>query len=78
MIKTDYFKTTNDGKVLVKTYSTTNMYIMKTNGKVEYLSAIDIGIWCDSTNSYKPLNCSYVETDIPIKREVEKNENNSH
>ena len=65
MIKTEYFKTRNDGVILVKTYSTENKYIKQLETNLEYDIAIDIGIL--ENGIYKPKNYTYEETDELIK-----------
>ena len=67
MIKTEYFKTRDDGVILVKTYSTENKYIKQLETNLEYDIAIDIGILENGT--YKPKNYTYEETDNEIKED---------
>ena len=71
MIKTEYFKTRDDGVILVKTYSTENKYIKQLETNLEYDIAIDVGI--EENNTYKPKFYSYEETDkiIEINQPIE-------
>ena len=73
MIKTDFYKKT-DKYVLVKTYSSENFKIQKVGTNEIYDRAIDIGYYNASTQSYLPLNYSYIETSEKIKtrEEIEK------
>ena len=65
MIKTEYFKTRDDGVILVKTYSTENKYIKQLETNLEYDIAIDVGEV--ELGIYKPKNYTYEETDELIK-----------
>lgn len=67
MIKTEYFKTRDDGVILVKTYSTENKYIKQLETNLEYDIAIDVGIL--ENGIYKPKNYTYEETDELIKED---------
>lgn len=68
MIKTELYKILSDKTLLVKTFSTDNVYIIKKdNPKAPYESAVDLGIYDETTNSYKPLHHTYVETSEKIK-----------
>lgn len=69
MIKTDYLRTTTDGKVLVKTYSDKNYLIKKTNSDMHYDIAVDIGYYDSETECYKPSYYTYEETEELIKKE---------
>ena len=59
MIDMEIYKVTSDGRTLIRTYSTLNMYIERDG--VQYSEAID-----DIAFGYK-----YNETDIPIEKEEE-------
>ena len=63
--KCDYFKTREDGVILVKTYSTTNKYIKQVETGLEYTDAIDVGQYVNGV--YKPLKYTYVETEKEIE-----------
>ena len=79
MIITEYYKNTNDGKILVKTYSNENFYIKKVGINEIYEMAIDIGYYDNNTQSYKPTYYFYEETQEKIiidKANVEGVENN--
>jgi hypothetical protein len=65
MIKTEYFKTRDDGVILVKTYSTDNKYIKQLETNLEYDFAIDVGV--EEKGVYKPKKYTYEETDVEIK-----------
>ena len=67
MIKTEYFKTRDDGVILVKTYSTENKYIKQLETNLEYDIAIDVGEV--ELGIYKPKNYTYEETDELIKED---------
>ena len=41
MIKKEYYKTLEDGTVLIRTYSDKNHYIIQDGTGIEYLDAID-------------------------------------
>lgn len=69
MIITEYYRNTNDGKVLVKTYSNENFYIKKVEINEIYEMAVDIGYYDYNTQSYKPTYYVYEETQELIKRE---------
>lgn len=69
--KCDYYMTRSDGVMLVKTYSTENFKIQKVGTNEMYEEAIDIGYYNASTQSYSPLNYSYIETNEKIKTEEE-------
>lgn len=69
MIKTDYLRTTTDGKILVETYSDENYIIKKIGTNETYDKARDIGYYDTNTNSYKPMYYSYKETEELIKTE---------
>lgn len=61
MIKTEYYGTTDNGMILVKTYSTENKYIKQLETSLEYDVAIDVGV--EENGIYKPKNYKYEETD---------------
>ena len=65
MIKTEYYKTRNDGVILVKTYSKENKYIKQVETGLEYNEAIDVGIY--ENGIYKAKNYTYVETEKVIE-----------
>ena len=67
MIKTEYFKTRNDGVILVKTYSTENKYIKQLETNLEYDIAIDVGEV--ELGIYKSKNYTYEETNNEIKED---------
>ena len=69
MVITKYFRNTNDGKVLVETYSNENYFIKKVGTDNMYENAIDIGYYDYNTQSYKPTYYVYEETQELIKRE---------
>ena len=68
MIKTEFYMKRSDNVILVKTYSTENLYIKQVETGLEYNEAIDIGVY---ENGYKPLKYTYVETDKEIQVEEE-------
>jgi hypothetical protein len=57
MIVQEYFKTRNDGIILIKTYSTENKYIQKVGTEEIYDAAID------PENEIISGNRQYIETD---------------
>lgn len=67
MIKTELYKTLSNETLLVKTFSTNNVYIRKSDSEAPYESAVDLGIYDETTNSYKPLHHTYIETSEKIK-----------
>ena len=69
MIKTDYYTQKQDGTLLVITYSTENKYIIKSSNQNEYISAIDIGTFDSVTNSYKPKDYIYTESEKNIEED---------
>lgn len=70
MIKTILYKK-NDKHILVKTYSTENFKIQKVGTDKVYESAIDIGYYNSSTQSYCPLSYIYFETNEKIETQEE-------
>lgn len=63
--KCDYFKTREDGVILVKTYSTTKKYLKQLEtGIDDYTEAVDIGVY--ENGKYRPLYYTYVETEKDI------------
>lgn len=64
MIKTDFYKTRNDGVNLYLTYSTENLMIQKVGTDEIYSEAIDV-----ENNDF-----IYVETETPISSEEDLNE----
>lgn len=70
MVKTDFYKNTNK-YILVKTYSSENFKIQKVGTNEIYDMAIDIGYYNSNTQSYLPLNYSYIETNEKIKTQEE-------
>ena len=42
MVKTEYFKTRNDGVVLNRTYSDEGFYILQNETSVKYSEAVDV------------------------------------
>lgn len=72
MKKCEYYKTRNDGVMLVRTYSDSNFYIQKENTDEKYSEAIDIGIAYmeNGETKYKPKFYSYIETDEQIIEEI--------
>lgn len=61
MIITEYYKTRNDGAILVRTYSTENKYIKQVETNLKYNEAIDLGKL--ENGEYKPKKYTYVETE---------------
>lgn len=73
MIITEYYRNTNDGKTLVKTYSNENYFIKNVDTDKVYESAIDIGYYDINTKCYKPMYYSYKETQELIPTEEDLN-----
>ena len=59
MIKREYYKTLEDGTVLVRTYSDSNHYIIKDGTGIEYSEAIDP----------ENMNRTYTESEKIIKED---------
>ena len=64
MIKTELFSS-EDKRILVKTYSTENKYIKQVETENEYTEAVDIGIL--ENGIYKPKYYTYTETNKLIE-----------
>lgn len=64
MIVQEYFKTRDDGIVLIKTYSTENKYIQKVGTEEIYDAAID------PEEEINLGHRKYFETDISIAEEI--------
>ena len=64
MIKTELFSS-EDKRILVKTYSTENKYIKQVETGNEYTEAVDIGIL--ENGVYKPKCYNYTETNELIE-----------
>jgi hypothetical protein len=67
MIKTELYKILSDQTLLVKTFSTNNVYIKRSDSEAPYESAVDLGIYDETTNSYRPLHNTYIEISEKIK-----------
>lgn len=59
MVKKEYYKTLEDGTVLVRTYSDSNHYIIQDGTGIEYSEAIDP----------ENMNRTYTESEKIIKEE---------
>ena len=59
MIKKDYYKTLEDGTVLVRTYSDSNHYIIQDGTGIEYSEAIDP----------EQMNRTYTESEKTIEED---------
>ena len=59
MIKKDYYKTLEDGTVLVRTYSDSNHYIIQDGTGIEYSEAIDP----------EQMNSTYTESEKVIEED---------
>ena len=57
MIKKEYYKTLEDGTVLVRTYSDSNHYIIQDGTEIEYSEAIDP----------ENMNRTYIESERTIE-----------
>jgi hypothetical protein len=64
-VRTEYFKTRDDGVVIVVTKSTNNCMIRKVETGELYEEAYDVG-YLAVDDKYYPTNFSYVPTDIEI------------
>ena len=65
MIKKEYYKTLEDGTVLVRTYSDSNHYIIQDGTGIEYSEAIDP----------EQMNRTYTESEKTIEEDsVEESE----
>ena len=64
MIKKDYYKTLEDGTVLVRTYSDSNHYIIQDGTGIEYSEAIDP----------ENMNRTYTESEKIIEDSINSNE----
>ena len=62
MIKTEFYKTRNDGVNLYKTYSDNNVMILQEQTGHKYTEAIDV----------EGSSFTYVETEEPIPEKIEK------
>lgn len=64
MIKTEFFKTRQDGVNLVRTYSDSNFQIKQINTGNIYDAAIDIGIFTtiNGVEGWYPRDYNYEET----------------
>lgn len=62
MVTTEYYKTREDGVVLVRTYSTDGKYIIQDETGIKYAEAIDPA----------DMHRTYTESDelIPVEQEV--------
>ena len=58
-IKTEYYKTREDGVMLNRTYSTEGFYILQNETGIEYSEAVDV----------EGATFTYTETDKPIDAE---------
>lgn len=65
MKQCDYYKTRDDGVMLVRTYSTENKYIKNIETGYEDTEAIDVGIY--KNGEYMPLHYTYIE----LQKEIE-------
>ena len=59
MIKKEYYKTLEDGTVLVRTYSDSNHYIIQDGTGIEYSEAIDL----------ENMNRTYTESERTIEED---------
>ena len=59
MIKKEYYKTLEDGTVLVRTYSDSNHYIIQDGTGIEYSEAIDL----------ENMNRTYTESEKIIEED---------
>ena len=65
MVKKEYYKTLEDGTVLVRTYSDSNHYIIQDGTGIEYSEAIDL----------ENMNRTYTESEKVIEEDsVEESE----
>ena len=64
MIKKEYYKTLEDGTVLVRTYSDSNHYIIQDGTGIEYSEAIDP----------EQMNRTYTESERVIEESITSDE----
>ena len=64
MIKKEYYKTLEDGTVLVRTYSDSNHYIIQDGTGIEYSEAIDP----------ENMNRTYTESERAIEDSINSDE----
>ena len=65
MVKTEYYKTLEDGTILIRTYSDSNHYIIQDGTGIEYSEAIDP----------ENMNRTYTESEKTIEEDsVEESE----
>ena len=65
MVKKEYYKTLEDGTILVRTYSDSNHYIIQDGTGIEYSEAIDL----------ENMNRTYTESEKVIEEDsVEESE----
>jgi hypothetical protein len=68
-VRTEYFKTRDDGVVIVVTKSTNNCMIRKVETGSLYEEAYDVG-YLGEDNNYHPSNYTYMPTNIEITAPV--------
>ena len=59
MVKKEYYKTLEDGTILIRTYSDSNHYIIQDGTGIEYSEAIDP----------ENMNSAYTESEKSIKED---------
>ena len=64
MIKKEYYKTLEDGTILIRTYSDSNHYIIQDGTGIEYSEAIDP----------EQMNRTYTESERIIEDSITSNE----
>ena len=62
MIKKEYYKTLEDGTVLIRTYSDKNYYIIQEGTGIEYLEAVDP----------EHMNRTYTESERVVEERAEE------
>ena len=62
MIKREYYKTLEDGTVLIRTYSDDGHYLIQDGTKIEYLEAIDP----------EHMNRTYTESERVVEERAEE------
>ncbi len=65
---TEFYKTRQDGSILVITKPTNNCYIRQVETGALYSEAIDVGYEV-SKDVFAPVKYTYEETDIAIEKE---------
>lgn len=67
MIKKEYYRTLEDGTILVRTYSDSNHYIIQDGTGIEYLEAIDP----------EHMNRTYTESERVVEERAEEAQGDS-